>query len=55
MAAPAMSADGGARAAGIQPVEELDEIDYEALGDKFGLGANLIAGAFAGIAEHTVM
>lgn len=32
-----------------------DEYDYEALGENSTLAANLIAGAFAGIMEHTVM
>ncbi|KAI9797889.1 MAG: asparaginyl-tRNA synthetase [Piccolia ochrophora] len=33
----------------------VEEFDYEALPEHFSLGANLVAGAFAGIAEHTVM
>ncbi|KAF1984151.1 mitochondrial carrier [Aulographum hederae CBS 113979] len=35
------------------PVEE--EYDYEGLPPNFSLGANMLAGAFAGIAEHSVM
>ncbi|CEP20914.1 MRS4 [Cyberlindnera jadinii] len=33
----------------------VDEIDYEALPDSATLGAQLLAGAFAGIMEHSVM
>ncbi|OSS46272.1 hypothetical protein B5807_08694 [Epicoccum nigrum] len=36
------------------PVEEAEH-DYEALPPNFSLGANMLAGAFAGIAEHSVM
>ncbi|KAI5858131.1 mitochondrial carrier domain-containing protein [Tricharina praecox] len=36
------------------PAVELDEIDYESLGGG-SLVSNLLAGAFAGIMEHTVM
>lgn len=32
-----------------------DDFDYEALPPNYGLGHNMLAGAFAGIAEHTVM
>ncbi|KIW69004.1 hypothetical protein, variant [Phialophora macrospora] len=32
-----------------------EEFDYEALPPNYGLGHNMLAGAFAGIAEHTVM
>lgn len=32
-----------------------EEFDYEALPEGYGLGHNMMAGAFAGIAEHTVM
>lgn len=32
-----------------------EEYDYEALPPNYGLGHNMLAGAFAGIAEHTVM
>jgi len=32
-----------------------EEYDYEALPAAYGLGHNMLAGAFAGIAEHTVM
>ncbi|EIW79265.1 mitochondrial carrier [Coniophora puteana RWD-64-598 SS2] len=32
-----------------------EEIDYEALGSKAGLGVNMLAGALAGITEHAVM
>ncbi|KAK7205129.1 mitochondrial carrier domain-containing protein [Myxozyma melibiosi] len=41
----------------IVPVEEEDddEFDYEALPKNTTLASNLIAGAFAGIMEHTVM
>ncbi|KAI8939556.1 hypothetical protein NX059_003323 [Plenodomus lindquistii] len=35
------------------PIEE--EHDYEALPPNFSLSANMLAGAFAGIAEHSVM
>ncbi|KAL1900403.1 Fe(2+) transporter [Ceratocystis pirilliformis] len=38
----------------LKHVEE-DEYDYEALPPNFSLGQNMLAGAFAGIAEHTVM
>ncbi|KAE8383916.1 mitochondrial carrier domain-containing protein [Aspergillus bertholletiae] len=31
------------------------EYDYEALSSNYGLGQNMLAGAFAGIAEHLVM
>jgi solute carrier family 25 iron transporter 28/37 len=31
------------------------EYDYEALPSNYGLGRNMLAGAFAGIAEHAVM
>ncbi|KKK21746.1 RNA-splicing protein [Aspergillus ochraceoroseus] len=31
------------------------EFDYEALPSNYGLGRNMLAGAFAGIAEHSVM
>ncbi|KAI9798819.1 MAG: hypothetical protein M1825_004992 [Sarcosagium campestre] len=33
----------------------VEEFDYEGLPSHFSLGANLAAGAFAGISEHTVM
>lgn len=33
----------------------IDDYDYEGLPDSTPLAANLIAGAFAGIAEHTLM
>ncbi|KAI9823520.1 MAG: asparaginyl-tRNA synthetase [Phylliscum demangeonii] len=33
----------------------VEEYDYEALPPTFSLSANLLAGAFAGISEHTVM
>ncbi|KAF2399825.1 mitoferrin-1 [Trichodelitschia bisporula] len=36
------------------PVED-DGYDYESLPPNFSLGANMLAGAFAGIAEHSVM
>ncbi|KAJ9647221.1 asparaginyl-tRNA synthetase [Coniosporium tulheliwenetii] len=36
------------------PVEETD-YDYESLPPNFSLAANMLAGAFAGIAEHSVM
>ncbi|KAI0848691.1 mitochondrial RNA-splicing protein MRS3 [Daldinia vernicosa] len=36
----------------LQPVEEYD---YESLPPNFSLAQNMVAGAFAGIAEHTVM
>ncbi|OAL22704.1 hypothetical protein AYO20_11156 [Fonsecaea nubica] len=32
-----------------------EEYEYEALPPNYGLGHNMLAGAFAGIAEHTVM
>ncbi|EXJ88916.1 solute carrier family 25, member 46 [Capronia epimyces CBS 606.96] len=32
-----------------------EEFEYEALPPNYGLGHNMLAGAFAGIAEHTVM
>lgn len=32
-----------------------EEYDYEALPEGYGLSHNMMAGAFAGIAEHTVM
>ncbi|KAI9894210.1 MAG: Fe(2+) transporter [Vezdaea aestivalis] len=32
-----------------------DDFDYESLPPNFSLSANMVAGAFAGIAEHTVM
>ncbi|KAK4943515.1 Fe(2+) transporter [Elasticomyces elasticus] len=32
-----------------------EEFDYEALPPNYGLSHNMLAGAFAGIAEHTVM
>ncbi|KAL5361353.1 mitochondrial carrier domain-containing protein [Aspergillus floccosus] len=32
-----------------------EEFDYEALPSNYGLGRNMLAGAFAGIAEHAVM
>ncbi|RVX75311.1 hypothetical protein B0A52_00664 [Exophiala mesophila] len=32
-----------------------DDFDYEALPPNYGLSHNMLAGAFAGIAEHTVM
>ncbi|WPG98040.1 Hypothetical protein R9X50_00082400 [Acrodontium crateriforme] len=35
--------------------EEEDEYDYEGLPPNFSLAANMAAGAFAGIAEHSVM
>ncbi|AOW02038.1 mitochondrial carrier domain-containing protein [Yarrowia lipolytica] len=34
---------------------ESEDHDYEALGENTGIGANMLAGAFAGIMEHTVM
>ncbi|KAI9657284.1 MAG: asparaginyl-tRNA synthetase [Trizodia sp. TS-e1964] len=37
------------------PVVNEEELDYEGLPPDFSLLANLAAGAFAGIAEHTVM
>ncbi|KAJ5564553.1 mitochondrial carrier [Penicillium frequentans] len=40
--------------AATENVEEL-EFDYEALPSSYGLGRNMLAGAFAGIAEHSVM
>jgi len=36
-------------------VVDQDEYDYESLPPNFSLAANMAAGAFAGIAEHTVM
>ncbi|ODQ65648.1 RNA splicing protein and member of the mitochondrial carrier family [Nadsonia fulvescens var. elongata DSM 6958] len=39
----------------IDTFEDDDEIDYEALPENTSLAANLMAGAFAGIMEHTVM
>ncbi|KAK9470936.1 mitochondrial RNA-splicing protein MRS3 [Dipodascopsis tothii] len=44
-------------AAGAVPVadDDDDEFDYEALPKNTSLAANLMAGAFAGIMEHTVM
>ncbi|KAJ5679710.1 hypothetical protein N7462_007954 [Penicillium macrosclerotiorum] len=33
----------------------VEEYDYEALPSNYGLGRNMLAGAFAGIAEHSVM
>ncbi|KAM3422135.1 hypothetical protein BST61_g2506 [Cercospora zeina] len=36
-------------------VEEADDYDYESLPPNFSLAANMAAGAFAGIAEHSVM
>ncbi|KAK4611578.1 hypothetical protein CLAFUW4_12983 [Fulvia fulva] len=36
-------------------LEEQEEYDYESLPPNFSLAANMAAGAFAGIAEHTVM
>lgn len=36
-------------------LEEADEYDYESLPPNFSLAANMAAGAFAGIAEHSVM
>ncbi|KAI0198644.1 mitochondrial RNA-splicing protein MRS3 [Astrocystis sublimbata] len=38
-----------------QPTGEPVEYDYEALPPNFSLFQNMLAGAFAGIAEHTVM
>ncbi|EMR63471.1 putative mitochondrial rna-splicing protein mrs3 protein [Eutypa lata UCREL1] len=39
-----------------QPTAEpVEDYDYESLPPNFSLGQNMIAGAFAGIAEHTVM
>lgn len=35
--------------------DESDEYDYESLPPNFSLAANMAAGAFAGIAEHSVM
>ncbi|PMB70258.1 putative mitochondrial carrier C8C9.12c [Beauveria bassiana] len=37
------------------PNAEADEYDYESLPPNFSLLQNMAAGAFAGIAEHTVM
>ncbi|OAA54491.1 Mitochondrial carrier domain protein [Niveomyces insectorum RCEF 264] len=37
------------------PVEDADAYDYESLPPNFSLVQNMVAGAFAGIAEHTVM
>ncbi|KAF7196191.1 putative mitochondrial carrier C8C9.12c [Pseudocercospora fuligena] len=36
-------------------LEEAEEYDYESLPPNFSLAANMAAGAFAGIAEHSVM
>ncbi|KAI1371028.1 mitochondrial RNA-splicing protein MRS3 [Hypoxylon crocopeplum] len=36
-------------------VEPVEDYDYESLPPNFSLSQNMIAGAFAGIAEHTVM
>ncbi|MCJ1307777.1 Fe(2+) transporter [Agyrium rufum] len=38
-----------------QVVVPVEDYDYEALPPNFSLGNNMLAGAFAGIAEHTVM
>lgn len=39
-----------------QPAAEpVDDYEYEALPPNFSLVQNMAAGAFAGIAEHTVM
>ncbi|KAK7542676.1 mitochondrial carrier domain-containing protein [Phyllosticta citribraziliensis] len=37
------------------PVEDVAEFDYESLPPNYSLAANMTAGAFAGIAEHSVM
>lgn len=45
-----------AAAAMAQPnAEPAEEYDYESLPPNFSLAQNMVAGAFAGIAEHTVM
>ncbi|KAK6952677.1 hypothetical protein Daesc_004968 [Daldinia eschscholtzii] len=36
-------------------VEPVEDYDYESLPPNFSLAQNMVAGAFAGIAEHTVM
>lgn len=38
-----------------EPVEDHEDYDYESLPPNFSLFQNMVAGAFAGIAEHTVM
>lgn len=38
-----------------EPTEDVDDYDYESLPPNFSLVQNMAAGAFAGIAEHTVM
>ncbi|KKA29294.1 hypothetical protein TD95_002514 [Thielaviopsis punctulata] len=40
---------------GASGLPDDEEYDYEALPPNFSLGQNMLAGAFAGIAEHTVM
>lgn len=39
----------------LNVVEPPEEYDYESLPPNFSLAANMAAGAFAGIAEHSVM
>lgn len=48
-------ADMAQPASGKPVVEEEEEYDYESLPPNFSLLQNMAAGAFAGIAEHTVM
>lgn len=38
-----------------EPIEDAEDYDYESLPPNFSLVQNMAAGAFAGIAEHTVM
>ncbi|KAF5115967.1 hypothetical protein DV452_002793 [Geotrichum candidum] len=49
-----VQSNGGQSSLGSPPDED-DEFDYEALPENTSLAANLIAGAVAGIMEHTVM
>lgn len=35
--------------------QAIEEFEYEALPDNASLSASLLAGAFAGIAEHAIM
>ena len=51
MAAPGPQADHNKKLV----VEPPEEYDYESLPPNFSLAANMAAGAFAGVAEHSVM